>query len=43
MPVNGYEYSNLKQEHLEEIKRLEGQINRDSDKEIILLAFNKEK
>ena len=42
MSVNGYKFSNLSTEQIEEIKKIEDHINKKSTKEVILLAFNKE-
>ncbi|MBZ4688630.1 MAG: hypothetical protein PWQ96_1574 [Clostridia bacterium] len=42
MSVHGYRFSNLTPEQIEEIKKIENDINQNSDKEVILLAFDKD-
>ena len=45
MGINGYEYSNLKQEQLKKITSLEKELNQEKSggNKTILLAFNKNK
>lgn len=39
----GYGFSNLDQEKLKKIQQTEKEINQNTDQEVILLAFSKEK
>lgn len=42
MAWQGYSFSNLDQENLKKIQQTESEINKNTNQEIILLAFSKE-
>lgn len=43
MAWQGYSFSNLDQEKLKKLQQTESEINKNTNQEIILLAFSKEK
>ena len=42
MSINGYEYTSLSEKELKKISSLEKELNKKGEKEIILLAFDRE-